>query len=486
MAITEFMCFFLFLSGHVPCNNYPMARRKSWFERVKRFFSSETKSQPESTERRRRWLVGRLKSKCSPALQAPSSSKAPSLREAEEEQSKHAVAVAVATAAAAEAAVAAAQAAAAVVRLTGTPSSYHRSREIAAIKIQTAFRGYLARRALRALKGLVRLQALVRGQSVRRQTAITLKGLQSLMKIQSLARASRVRIAEDNPACDGKDLIHGKSKDKEDIKTILQEGNERGWDGSTLSKEEIDAIVKSRREAALKRERAMEYASAHQERRNARKATTPSCKEVDLDDLNNRWSWLEQWVGSQPLDKDIPEVHPSLNIPEVHPSLSPEGELHHQELRASDSLICLDSDNKDEAEETQLRYLARRSFNQSRRTSTRDDNSFSPSPSFPNYMASTASTKARFRSLSTPKQRVGMTDICSDQYSPYTNRLLSPFPSIISDASPSKTSKPSVFSQRSPHLKGQTGSIKVQRSSNYLNFDSECSLLNWDRGDAFR
>ena len=74
---------------------------------------------------------------------------------------------------------------------------------------------------MRALKGLVRLQALVRGQSVRRQTAITLKGLQSLMKIQSLARASRVRIAEDNPACDGKDLIHGKSKDKEDIKTIV-------------------------------------------------------------------------------------------------------------------------------------------------------------------------------------------------------------------------------------------------------------------------
>lgn len=54
----------------------------------------------------------------------------------------HAVAVAVATAAAAEAAVAAAQAAAAVVRLTGTPS-YHRRKEIAAIKIQTTFRGYL-------------------------------------------------------------------------------------------------------------------------------------------------------------------------------------------------------------------------------------------------------------------------------------------------------------------------------------------------------
>lgn len=74
---------------------------------------------------------------------------------------------------------------------------------------------------MRALKGLVRLQALVRGQAVRRQTDITLKGLQSLMKIQTVARASRMRIAEDNPACDGKDPIHRKLKDKEVIKTIV-------------------------------------------------------------------------------------------------------------------------------------------------------------------------------------------------------------------------------------------------------------------------
>lgn len=73
---------------------------------------------------------------------------------------------------------------------------------------------------MRALKGLVRLQALVRGQVVRRKTAITLRGLQSLMKIQSLTCASRVRIAKDQ-ACDGKDLVHRKPKDIEDIKTMV-------------------------------------------------------------------------------------------------------------------------------------------------------------------------------------------------------------------------------------------------------------------------
>lgn len=64
--------------------------------------------------------------------------------EAEDEQNKHAYSVAIASAVAAEAAVAAAQAAVEVVRLTTVPHYSGKSEEeIAAIKIQTAFRGYL-------------------------------------------------------------------------------------------------------------------------------------------------------------------------------------------------------------------------------------------------------------------------------------------------------------------------------------------------------
>lgn len=67
------------------------------------------------------------------------------LTETENEQTKHAYNVAVATAQAAEAAVVAAHAAAEVVRLTAVPPAFPgRSREEgAAIRIQTAFRGYL-------------------------------------------------------------------------------------------------------------------------------------------------------------------------------------------------------------------------------------------------------------------------------------------------------------------------------------------------------
>lgn len=69
------------------------------------------------------------------------------LKEIEEQQSRHAYSVAVATAAAAEAAVAAAQAAAEVVRLTALSRFPGKSKEeIAAIKIQTAFRGYMVYR----------------------------------------------------------------------------------------------------------------------------------------------------------------------------------------------------------------------------------------------------------------------------------------------------------------------------------------------------
>lgn len=119
---------------------------------------------------------------------------------AENEQNKHAIAVAAATAAAADAAVAAAHAAAAVVRLTSSGFSFvsegRSKEEYAAIRIQTAFRGYLARKALSALKGLVKLQALVRGHIVRKQATETLRCMQSLVTIQARVRARSLRMSE--------------------------------------------------------------------------------------------------------------------------------------------------------------------------------------------------------------------------------------------------------------------------------------------------
>ncbi|CAF2109400.1 unnamed protein product [Brassica napus] len=65
--------------------------------------------------------------------------------------------------------------------------------EIAATTLQAAFRGYLARRAFWALKGIIRLQALIRGHMVRRQAVATLCCVMGIVRLQALARGKEIR-----------------------------------------------------------------------------------------------------------------------------------------------------------------------------------------------------------------------------------------------------------------------------------------------------
>eukprot|EP00258_Populus_trichocarpa_P027282 XP_024443301.1 protein IQ-DOMAIN 1 isoform X2 [Populus trichocarpa] len=272
-----------------------MARKKRWFGWVRRLFVSEQKPKAEKKSKRWKWVLGGLKVKQCLALPAPQRREVRTVSEASETQKKYALTVALATAAAADAAVAAAHAAAEVVRLTGASHpSHHLAKGVetlAAIKIQSAFRAYLARKALRALKGLVKLQAIVRGQVVRRQALIKLKHFPSNAKMMSEVQAkgitadgfcksgenkhvvkSRKEVQEKETKVremilqllKSKEVVEKEHKgrnDKRETQTdhMLVFNSQKSWNFSLRSKEDVEALLLKKQEANIKRERMMKY-----------------------------------------------------------------------------------------------------------------------------------------------------------------------------------------------------------------------------------
>lgn len=388
-----------------------MAKKRCWFGWVRRLFVSEQKTKAEKKSKRWKWVLGGLKVKQCPALPAPERS----VSEATETQKKYALTVALATAAAAEAAVAAAHAAAEVVRLTGASQSSHHFTKgvetLAAIKIQSAFRAYLARKALRALKGLVKLQAIVRGRAVRRQAVIKLKHLPSKAKMLSEVQSKDIATADG--FCrnsDNKQVVKSKKEVREkenkgknhkkdaQPEHMLEFNSQRSWDYSMLSKEDVEALWLKKQEANIKRERMMKYSFSHRERGNS------LLEELLLAKESGRQSHqMERWSNKEAFNREKMENLKSTSISNLFTGdvFSP-AQVKTRSTQKQDFIEGLNTPMS----------VPRRSFGRAQPILAGDGNSLPNSPVFPTYMAATQSAKLKARSMSTPKQREGFQDSC--------------------------------------------------------------------------
>ncbi|KAK8494983.1 hypothetical protein V6N13_008895 [Hibiscus sabdariffa] len=210
------------------------------------------------------------------------------------------------------------------------PEPTLRNHHVSATKIQAAFRGYMARRNFRALKGLVRLQGVVRGHNVKRQTITAMKYMQLLVRVQSQIQSRRIQMLE-NQARRQAQLKNDKEAESAYGKWTFNHASESGneyWDDSVLSKEEIEARMQRKVEAVIKRERAMAYAYSHQLWKDTTKSPYTGLSDIRSGGFPWWWNWLERQVSpaNAPENKGIKtfQLTPSRPNSELKPSPRPE------------------------------------------------------------------------------------------------------------------------------------------------------------------
>ncbi|KAG0469063.1 hypothetical protein HPP92_018391 [Vanilla planifolia] len=397
---------------------------KRWFSVVKKVFSSESKEKKDEEKSRKKWGFGKSKEtkqvaaipdlegnpKAAHALletqSTPSTKK--SLAVVGDE---HAFSVAIATAVAAEAAVVAARAAAEVVHLTtslrsvGVGSSRE---EVAAIKVQNAFRAYLARRGLQDSQGMVRLKSFKSSNAFKCQTMNSLYCIRALATVQSQVRARRIKLSEEKQALNWKLKL---KRDTELENTKLGQD----WNNSLHSKEQMDAILEQKEEAARRRERTLSYAYSRQRRSSSSRSNNSPCEPTSNPEWD--WSFLERRMSSRPLDNtqrcsgdgellsDSSSINSSGgwnangNVLRVPPSRP----IHHSPSVGGKSPSRARARSKAEDDRLSVRSERRsRRHSIGATLSDVDKDSLMGLPTIPGYLSSTESTRAKSRFQTPP------------------------------------------------------------------------------------
>ncbi|KAK2995897.1 hypothetical protein RJ640_028305 [Escallonia rubra] len=374
--------------------------------------------------------------------------------EAADVDQRRAIAMAMATTAAAEAAVATAQAAVEVIRLT-RHSRFFKEHHAATV-IQTAFRGYLARRALRALKGLVKLQALVRGHNVRKRAKMTLRCIQALVRVQTRVRDQRRRLSYegsiDSASSEPKSYWESHHADRKSTgfdrvsNFVTQSGDGNAiaipdeWDSHLHTVEEFETLLQRTKEAALKREKALAQAFSNQVLNYCvpvsmwRSGTDQFPGNEEQQEANFRWEKTGRYSCDQrvpiknvEMDTAQPYSYSAPNFPR-----SPKHCYHYQQPKSHSyyassplhrthqnlSIHSPATPSPSIPKSLQVHSASPRCLRGERtypmsQTPTlrssyyhglRESGNAGAAP-IPNYMAATASAKARVRSQSAPRQR---------------------------------------------------------------------------------
>ncbi|KAK4482632.1 hypothetical protein RD792_009796 [Penstemon davidsonii] len=290
------------------------------------------------------------------------------------------------------------------------PEPTLRNQHLSATKIQAAYRGYLARRSFRALRGLVRLQEVMRGQNVKRQTMNAMKKMQLLVRVQTQIQSRRIQMLETRNDKEVDTALHNKWSQ------LSEAGNNEDWDDSVLTKDEAEARLQKKVEAVIKRERAMAYAYSHKLWKS-----NPKAAQGSLDIRSNGYPWWWNWLERQlppttTSQSQIATKSFTLTPPRPISEYKPSPRLHEAHTpQSSKSSIPTRAKQFQTPSRTPPPSIFKNSkprasaANSTCDASLKDDDSLMSCPPFsahPNYMTPTVSAKAKARANSNPKERL--------------------------------------------------------------------------------